>query len=87
MRKRLLILSVAISFSAIACTGNPANAPDGGSAGSNGGGGSVNRADSLKKPGAGINVGSSNNLGLSDTITPARSPAYPFTDTAKKKKP
>jgi hypothetical protein len=86
MRKQLLILSAVISFSVIACTDNPAGTTDSGS-GSNAGGGSVNPVDSLKKPGTGINGGSSNNLGLGDTTTPGHSSASPFTDTAKRKKP
>jgi hypothetical protein len=82
MRKQLLILSAAISFSVIACNDGPDNA-DSGSTGTAAGGGSVAHTDSIKKIASGV---TGNIPGAADTTKPGNSIAFPA-DSAKQKKP
>ena len=84
MRKQLLILSVVISFSAIACNGRP-DTTDSSSEGTTAGGGSVAHTDSIKKIGS-VNGANGNTLRTADTIKPGNSIPFPA-DSAKQKKP
>ena len=81
----MLILSVVISFSVIACNGRP-DTTDSSSEGTTSGGGSVAHTDSIKKIGSVVTGANGNTLKTADTIKPGNSIAFPA-DSAKQKKP
>lgn len=84
MRKQLLILSVVISFSVIACNGRP-DTTDSTPEGTTAGGGSITHTDSLKTISPGINSGSGNTLRAADTTKPGNSIAFPADSTKQKR--
>ena len=84
MKKQLLIFSVVISFSVIACNGRP-DITDSAPEGTTAGGGSVTHADSLKTINPSINGGSGNTVSAAATTNPGNSVAFPADSTMQKK--